>query len=55
MSIKGLAKEKADDQRLKNKQVDKKFYIGMSFELVNNPELNSEMLYPVNYVKPIVS
>jgi len=54
MSIKGLSKEKPD-LRLKNKQVDKKFYIGMSFELINNPELNSENLYPVNFVKPIVS
>jgi len=52
MSIKGLSKEKPD-LRLKNKQVDKKFYIGMSFELVNNPELNSENLYPINFVKPI--
>jgi len=27
----------------------------MSFELIINPELNSANLYPVNFVKPIVS
>ena len=34
-----MPNEKEDPQnRLKQKEVDKKFYIRMSFELVNNPE-----------------
>lgn len=40
MRFKGMSNEKEDPQnKLKQKEVDKKFYIRMSFELVNNPEL----------------
>lgn len=52
MSVKGLANENVHE-KLKKKDVDKKIYIGMSFELVNNPELNSQLLYPVDEVQPI--
>lgn len=46
-----LYKYKMD--KIKTQKVDKKFYLGLSFEAVSNPEFNSEMLYPVEFVKPI--
>ena len=52
MTAKGLT-EKVD-ARLQKKEADKKFYIGMSYELVNNPEFNSQLFYPVETVEPVV-
>ena len=39
--------------KIKTEKVDKKFYLGLSFENISNPEFNSEMLYPVEFVKAV--